>query len=423
MYDVAARAASLRISETDPELRVTLCRGQDALLDRIADFSPELNVRKPFGVYTPSIYESHGHWGNTSLLMCFLLAGYMIARHIGARCVAYFGTRPADYPLLSGLPGMEILYKEFADGTGEAEEVYYSHLAASARDMDMIILTGIYQQTFQYLHEYRKYRPDGKVYCALDMNSSWMNVIPWDNVGVKYFMSQCDLLTVECRSLRDALNRNPLIASPCYWRTNGFYNPTDAETTADPKAKENVILTVSRIGTQQKNNEELLAAFSLVADALPGWSVRLVGPVDPQFQPFINAYFELRPDLKERVILTGAIADKKELYKEYARAKVFALTSLVESIPNVYAEALLHGCMFITSDIDAADDIVNYGELGCVYNRGDVNGLASVMKKICTNADETAFKRHIPKALRYAARYFDWNRNAIKLAYMLFHKK
>jgi len=80
---------------------------------------------------------------------------------------------------------------------------------------------------------------------------------------------------------------------------------------------------------------------------------------------------------------------------------------------------LFFGCKFIMSDFDAADDITNSGALGIKYKRGDVEGLTKALVKLCSDADAGAFEKHIPKALDYAAKYFDWKRNAKKLAYAL----
>jgi len=202
---------------------------------------------------------------------------------------------------------------------------------------------------------------------------------------------------------------------------NGFYNPTDIRIVADSDYKENTILTVGRIGTPEKNNEELIIAFAGLAEALPGWTLKLVGPVDPQFEQFKDWFFTTYPNIKDRVVFTGSISDKKKLYDEYAKAKIFTLTSRSESgTPNVYAEALVHGCMFISSGIDGADDITNYGELGLKYDRGSTESLADVLMKLCLIADADGMKEHIPKALEYAGRYYSWDRNAKKLAYMLF---
>jgi glycosyltransferase involved in cell wall biosynthesis len=89
--------------------------------------------------------------------------------------------------------------------------------------------------------------------------------------------------------------------------------------------------------------------------------------------------------------------------------------------PNVYAEALRHGCAFITSDVDGADDIANYGQFGIKYTLGDRDALAGAMTRLCRKADANFFRSHIPAALAYADRYYDWERNAKKIAYMLHH--
>ena len=69
---------------------------------------------------------------------------------------------------------------------------------------------------------------------------------------------------------------------------------------------------------------------------------------------------------------------------------------------------------------DAADDITNCGELRLTYKLGYVDWLINTLAKLAANADGRAFQQHIPKALRYARKHFDWQRNAKKLAYMLY---
>ncbi|MCL2338179.1 MAG: glycosyltransferase family 4 protein [Firmicutes bacterium] len=417
MYAGAARTATVNIAGIDPELRVAICDRQDLLLERIIDLLPQMTYDK-HSIFTPAIHHHIG-WENVDLMKDCGLAGYMLAKETGGRPVMYYGTQPADYPYLRYLPGMEILYNNTAD---DIYNVYFQHLNESYAEMDTLILYGMrVQQSFTYLNEYRKLQPQGKVYCGLDMNSFWMERIVWDNVLVKRFMAQCDLIATSCRSIRDALNRNPSVNFPCHWLANGFFNPTGHATNADTEQKENIILTVGRIGTGIKNNGELINAFSMIANILPDWQVRLVGSVEPEFQNDLEYFFTAYPDLRRRIILTGPIADKSELYKEYARAKIFVLTSLCEGgTPNVYAEALHHGCMFITSDIDAADDITNHGLLGIKYRLGDQQALANALVSLGQKADVHALQRHIPMALKYAAKYFDWQRNAKKLAFMLY---
>ncbi len=419
----AARFAAANIKDIDPELRVRLCELQDKVLEHVVDHLPPAYFKKPrAGVYTPAV-ERFRRWYNAELLKDKGLAGYLLARETGARPVMLFGTQPEDYPYLSVLPEMKLEYLDDSADFQTSMSAYFDHLELNYKDMDTLILHGMYPQTIPYLIAYRALRPDGKVYCGLDMNSEWMKRISWGDNSKADFAKNCDVVATSCRTLRDALNRRPDVSFACRFMPNGFYKPDGARLVADVEQKRNIILTVGRIGSKQKRSEELMIAFARASGALPGWSLRLVGKIEPELQPFLESYFSRRPDIKNRVVLTGPIQDKAELYREYARAKIFALTSLFEGgAPNVYAEALFHGCMFVTSDIDAADDITNYGELGRKYRLGDFNELAARLVELCSASDKRAFMLHIPKALSYAAKYYDWKRNAKKLAFMLYNQ-
>ena len=417
LLDEAARFINLHIGTIDPMQRVEVCKRLDMLLERIADELPLFEQSGDLvNIYTPAV-QFYRRWENVELMKDCGLVGYMLAKEINATPVMLFGTKPENYPYLNELPLMKMLYDDSEPGRSDT---YFDHLKENFNEMDILLLYGMYSHSIDYLDTYRKLRPDGKVYCGLDMNSYWMNTTPWQSAEARRFAGQCDITATSCRSMRDALNLNPQVGFSCRWFTNGFYNPTGIPVITDPDKKENIILTVGRIGTFQKNNEELLTAFANISGILTGWSLNFIGPVEPAFKEYINMYFSKYPHLKDRVIFSGPVTDKEKLYHEYARAKVFALTSRQEGFPNVYAEALFHGCMFVTSDIDAADDITNYGELGSAYPLHDLNALQDSLVEVCKKADKTGMQKHIPKALKYAAKYFDWERNAKKLAYMLF---
>jgi len=419
LLDEAADIATVHIEGIDPELRVMLCDRRDKVIERVVDTLPSFtHLGEPLGIYTPAI-QGYRTWSNAELMKDKGLAGYLLARGIGGNATMFFGTKPSDYPYLSELPDMDMLY----ENSDNIEAAYRRHLEEEREKMDILILHGMYPHTAAYLKLYKELQPGGKVYCGLDMNSRWTKEIKWANSEAKEFADMCDVTATSCRSVRDMLNRRADVNFACHWLPNGFYNPSNMPIVADPGIKENVILTVARLGIPEKNNVELLAGFAEAAKskALDGWTLRLVGPIEPMFEASLSGFFKEYPNMKGRVIFTGQITDKAELYAEYAKAKIFALTSRVEGgTPNVYAEALFHGCMFITSNIDAADDITNYEQLGKTYKFGDVPALVRTITKMCKNADISEMQRHIPKALEYAARYYDWNRNAKKLAYMLF---
>ena len=418
LLDDAAKVATTHIKEIDPELRVKICSKQDSVLERIIDVLPPFEqIDEQVKIFSPSLFEFKS-WSNFQLMKDCGIAGYLLAKEIKAKPVMFFGTEGEEYPYLSILPGLELIYRNADEHPAVA---YRTHLESFYNEMDILILYGLYTQSPGYLEAYRRVRPDGKVYCAIDMNTYWMKNIDWDSQEVQQFQHQCDVIATSCRLMRDILNRTTNVYFPCRWLPNGFYNPTGIKIKADPDYKENIILTVGRIGSPEKNNEELMVAFAKAADALPNWTLKIIGPVEDRLQPFLDWFFTTHPEMKDRVILTGAVVDKAKLYDEYAKAKIFVLSSRSESgTPNVYAEALVHGCMFISSDIDGADDITNYGELGIKYKRDSIQSLSYAMIKMCSGADKHAFQKHIPKALAYANKYYDWNRNAKKIAFMLF---
>ncbi|MCL2100103.1 MAG: glycosyltransferase [Fibromonadales bacterium] len=182
--------------------------------------------------------------------------------------------------------------------------------------------------------------------------------------------------------------------------------------------KQNTILTVGRIGTKQKANDILLTAFAMAADKLPSWKLRLAGPIHPDFNGFIDNYFKNFPDLKRRVEFLGNVTDKEKLYAEYARAKIFALTSAAEGAPNVVAEALFHGCFTITSEVDAANDITDNGNCGRSFPIGDFNALAKILLEVCPN--EKIWQSSAEKSIQYAKSNFDWDLISNRINHLLF---
>lgn len=414
--DLNAKYVTENIKLTNPEIRVRLAKYLDVLLGKIVTFDDIYENNTHRNVFTPAI-QGYRTWKNVELLKDKGLTGYMLAQELKTPPYMMFLSKNTEYEYLEYLPELNVAYTE---NEGSAKE-YNAYLYANCFKMDILILHGMYPETSFFLKEYRKLRPDGKVYCGLDMNRQWMSEIDWLSDEVKEFANNCDVIATSSSYLRDALNNNPDVPFTCRYLPNAFLNLTNIEIVADAKNKKNTILTVGRIGTTQKNNMELLLAFAKAEPYMKNWTLRLVGPIDDSFKFAIEKYFAALPELRKKVIFTGAINDKKQLYKEYSEAKCFVLTSVYEGgAPNVYAEALVHGCKFITSDIDAADDITNFGELGETYKLHEVDKLAKCLINLAKKETAIELNNHIEKATKYATEEFDWNVNSKKLAFMLF---
>lgn len=128
------------------------------------------------------------------------------------------------------------------------------------------------------------------------------------------------------------------------------------------KDKENLIITVGRLGTYQKNTEMFLRALAQVD--LKDWRVCLIGPIEKDFQSIIDNFFKQYPEKIGKVIFTGPIYGKKELWEYYNRAKVFVLTSMYESYALVLNEAQRFHNYIVSTPVGAFEDLSYCGKYG-----------------------------------------------------------
>ena len=144
--------------------------------------------------------------------------------------------------------------------------------------------------------------------------------------------------------------------------------------------KENLIITVGRLGTFQKNTEMFLSALKSVD--LKSWKVCLIGPVEESFQAVIEHFFEEHPEKKENIVFVGGIFDKKELWGYYNRAKVFVLTSRCESYALVLNEATRFKNYLVSTDVGAFNDLSENGKYGTAISKDSEKELSDVLNNI-----------------------------------------
>ena len=364
----------------------------------------------------PGIYclAPESGWNNQQLTKNCGVLPYLFYREYGFHAVMA-GVRNGSYPALERyVKGLEMEF--LPDASMAAGRAYISQRAA---DMDVLVLHGPFAYYLPLLDHYRQLRPDGKVYLELDLNIYSAERLDWDRPEFRRFLSQCTVVGASCRRMQQYLSAK----WPCVieYIPNGFYNFAQVDLRGDFAQKQNIILTVGRIGTAQKRNETLLQAFARAADSLTGWQVVLAGAVTDSFRGWLESFFVEYPQLRERVVLTGMIEDKAELMAWYRRAKIFALTSELEGgTPNVVAEALNSGCYMITSEIDGAADITDFGRCGRSFPIGDAAALAGLLPAVCGDAE--LMRRGGEHAIGYAQRTFDFQRILARLYYLLFQE-
>lgn len=128
--------------------------------------------------------------------------------------------------------------------------------------------------------------------------------------------------------------------------------------------KENIILSVARFGSPEKNTELFLSAISKLD--LKDWTVYCVGTIENTFKTFLEDYFTKNSVLKNKIIFVGNINDKRTLNSYYSKAKVFVLPSRFESFGIATLEAAAFGDYLILTEVGAAKDFVKNNKYGII---------------------------------------------------------
>ncbi|WP_165792059.1 glycosyltransferase family 4 protein [Desulfocucumis palustris] len=265
--------------------------------------------------------------------------------------------------------------------TGIFNRDAHTYINEHANNFDILFMFGPYECYVEFGAIYKKCNPDGKIYLKLDMNRYWLSRI----ISTQHFsalLGMCHLISVESYNLYRIINRETPFNVELI--PNGFYETFPVEPLGYPE-KENIIITVGRLGIVEKQTDVLLKAF-LDAD-IPGWKLKLIGNVAQRFLSTMETFRE-HPKFEQAVEFTGPIYDRQKLEEEYRRAKIFCMTSNVEAYAHVFAEAAKNGCYIISTDVDGAYDITDNEQYGTVVPVGDCKTITGAFEKICPDDDK-----------------------------------
>lgn len=285
-------------------------------------------------------------------------------------------------------------------------------LNSALRETDVLMLYGIYDYNLKMILKYKELNPKGKIYLKLDMNIHWLRNMNMD-LSLTEVLNKCDLITVECKTLKNHIKEHwPVNVE---YIPNGYYKFSDDVVNYDEK--ENLIITVGRLGSYEKATEVLLQGFKEAFPKIRHWKLKLIGNIEDSFKPYIEDFFKNNPQLKDNVIFTGKIDDRKLLEEEYKKAKIFCLSSRFEGFPNVFPEASIKGCYIISSNIDPAYDITDDKKYGDIFGVDNPLELAEILTKICLN--EEHLKEISYSIQKYTKENFNWIKLCERIEYYI----
>lgn len=262
----------------------------------------------------------------------------------------------------------------------------------------------------------KKRNPKIIIYSKLDLGKEfYLEIIKQKTLTrkIKNFLigllsKNIDLYTVETKKYIKELNKLQRFNKKVKYLPNGYFPDFIKDT--DVSKKEKIILTVGRLGTEQKNTEMFVNVIASIApEKLNEWKVYLVGSITDDFRNYLKKIIRIKPYLKEIFVITGNIKDKSELYSIYARSSVFVLTSRWESWGLVLTEAMRFGCYpIVTNCCDAFDEVIATGKdgFGKIIDINDSVALKKSIEMVLDNKVDYIEKGQ--KASSFAVKNLNW---------------
>ena len=315
---------------------------------------------------------------------------------------------------------------DFIENTGRAsflEKGVLKYIYKNAKEIDVLNLYIFSKFTFVYGILYKMLNPKGFLFLKLDgYNETFAegNKISHSTNGVKNgilkylekkFLKKVDLITIENQEGEKLVRKMyPSIASKVMYLAVGVNNLylTDVFNGKQKsfKEKENIILTVGRVGEEIKNQKMILRA--LTKTNMKDWKMVFVGPVNESFKIYFDNLSTEFPQLKKSVVFTGNISNRVELYEWYNKSKIFCMTSLKESFCHSIGEALYFGNYIIgTEGIMSMKDITDNGKYGVTLKSNDDGTLAITLQKLID--DDSQLSILYPEIINFSRKHFVWS--------------
>lgn len=144
-------------------------------------------------------------------------------------------------------------------------------------------------------------------------------------------------------------------------------------------ARENIILNVGRL-VPEKGQSLLLNAFARLNH--PNWKLVIVGG-----GPLLGELEDHAKNLEviDKVTFTGSVSNVDQWY---AKASIFAFSSISEGFPNALIEAMAAGLPCVSFDCDAGPrDIIDNGKNGILVPVGEYELLADSLNHLIRNEE------------------------------------
>lgn len=265
---------------------------------------------------------------------------------------------------------------------------------------------------------FKIFNPKCKVYIKLDLveknNENSLETIISNAASLKerikriFLKHLVDLYSVETKIFFNSLRQEKVFKGKIIHLYNGAYINNFKDSIG--VKKENIILTVGRIGVYEKNHELLLNVLSVIDfSKLRNWKVYLVGPIQEGFNEYAEKIFKENPNLRDRIFFLGEILDKNKLYNLYKKSKIFVMTSRSEGFCLVIPEAMFFSNYVISTWFPAIEDLLDKGRVGRIVKSNSIDVLRKELENLM-KTDKKDLEKMGYEANKYMEKNFMWKK-------------
>lgn len=326
---------------------------------------------------------------------------YFLGKRLGCEVTILYPRLSVNNNLPACYKGVKLLPITICESETSPEKKYSNvikYIYEKSKEIDILML--FFGDTISELiaEIYKRGNKKGKIYVKLDMDpyNTWgLWMLPYWKRPLSWLKQTCKrrnfIKSVDVASCETTLAykkiKSGMIPSHNYGRKlvlvpNGIDEGEIKEMGFGDsrfEIKENIMITVGRLGTHQKNTETLLAALAKLE--MKDWKFYMIGSIEDKFKNTIIKFQKEHPALSNKIKWLGPIKDRRELYSIFNRSKVFVLPSRHESFALVFTEAQRFSNYIITTPVGAALDVVGE-KCGKIVPIDDSDALAEAMQNV-----------------------------------------
>jgi glycosyltransferase involved in cell wall biosynthesis len=171
--------------------------------------------------------------------------------------------------------------------------------------------------------------------------------------------------------------------------------------------REKVVLWIGRL-EDEKNPRELIDVAERLLRRMRGVRFVVVGDLPDEYEERKKRLLDsMTASTRKAFTFIKAVPydEMPDLYREVRQTRgVLLSTSLYESLPMTFVEAMACGCPVLSSDVGGVRDIITDGVTGRLYDTGNIDEAVRVLHELLTPANYWTVERLTRNARRRVVR-------------------